>query len=143
MRDNWNYLSEEELEQLIHTVEQTELVTAPPDLMEEILRKAEKKEKPKKAGRKKEYYAYCFRVITSVAAAIAIMFLLPEVSGMTWRENAVTEAPSWAEAGDTVPSREEIVKDEKTPTKEEVLDDRGFLERVWNGIGWFDKEDGK
>lgn len=67
------YLSDLELEQLILNVEQNELITAPPDLAGQILKHVEM------PNRKKEFRRYCLRVATSVAAAIAVAFILPEV----------------------------------------------------------------
>ena len=40
MIEKLNYISDDELERLIHHVEQEELVAAPPDLMEHILEEA-------------------------------------------------------------------------------------------------------
>ncbi len=68
------YLSDLELEQLIRDVEQNELVGAPPDLAEQILHRV------RMPNKKREFRRYCIRVMTSVAAAIAVVFLLPEVS---------------------------------------------------------------
>ena len=81
MTDNLNYISDDELERLICQIEENELVAAPPDLMDSILEAAELMDKPPAkvttvpaASRKKEFSAYCFRVITSVAAAVALVF---------------------------------------------------------------------
>ena len=73
MIEKINYISDDELERLINQVEQEELVAAPPDLMESILEAAGK-------TKKKEFTVYCFRVITSVAAAVVLVFLLPELT---------------------------------------------------------------
>ena len=74
MKFREEYLSDLELEQLIRDVEQNELVGAPPDLAEQILHRV------KMPDKKREFRRYCIRVMTSVAAAIAVVFLLPEVS---------------------------------------------------------------
>lgn len=164
MKDEFNYISDDELEQLMYQVEQEELVAAPPDLMESILEAAGlggetvKESVPKVATvksvtvRKKEFYAYCFRVITSVAAAIALVFLLPELlermepvgmpSQEQYEKSAVVQAaPSYDEVVEKVPSREEVVASKPTPTKDEVLNGTGFFERVINSTaGWFGKE---
>lgn len=152
MNENLNYISDEELEKLICQVEQDDLVAAPPDLSERIfeaagLRPKTVEGKPKVA-KKKEFYSYCFRVITSVAAAVALVFLLPELSG--WMEQNVSPdfvqtvyrqvIPSYEEVVAPVPSKAEVVAAKATPSKEEVLNDTGFIERVINSTGWFDKE---
>lgn len=144
MTEKLNYISDEELEKLICQVEQEELVAAPPDLMEKILAAAgmtetavakaeehitEIKRKPKQI-RKKEFYAYCFRVVTSVAAAVALVFLLPQ---MTDRMDVVKP----------VPDKAAIVASEAIPTKEEVLEDTGVVERIIRNTGWFNKTGNK
>ena len=55
MIKNLNYISDDELEQLIAQVEQEELVTAPPDLTDRILEATVKSS----AARRKEFYASC------------------------------------------------------------------------------------
>lgn len=138
MKKEFNYISDEDLEQLMLQVEQNELVAAPPDLMERIL---------ETAGRmkKKEFYAYCFRVITSVAAAIALVFLLPELSAQMRRAEIMPEFPKqeiprYEEVADAMPSKDEVILAMQAPTKEEVLGDAGFVERVLNNTGWFNKQ---
>ncbi len=135
MTEKWNYISEEELEQLIRKVEQDELVPAPPGLTENILRAVA-------VRRKNEFSAYCFRVITSVAAAIALVFLAPELPTLMQQTVLKTEfgrqeVPSREEVTDSVPSREEVVQAEKTPARDEVINDTGFIERVLNNKGGF------
>lgn len=158
MKDELNYISDAELEQLIYQVEQEEPVAAPPDLMESILEAAGLAEeieqetsrpivipvKPQ-AIRKKEFYAYCFRVITSVAAAIALVFLLPELSNLMQRTDQPSEwykqeVPRQEEVVDAIPSRDEVMLTMQTPTKDEVLNDTGLMERVLNNTGWFNKQ---
>lgn len=167
MSEKLNYISDEMLEQLILQVEQKELVTAPPDLTEKILQatglgkessmeslKPEKNDAfrmvsvKSKAIRKKEFYAYCFRVITSVAAAVALVFLLPESSALGQRTNQIPEqykqeVPRFDEVVDAVPSREKVILSGETPTREEVLSDTGFFDRVLDASGWFRKENNK
>ena len=149
MKEELNYISDEELEQLILDEEQNELVTAPPDLMDAVLAKLEE---PKirtvktVAAKKKEFYAYCIRVITSVAAAVALVFLLPEVSGTVLKQTSLTEVnrqeiPSREEVSNTVPAKEEVLATGKVPTKEEVLDDTGLFEKVFSNVSWTRKEE--
>lgn len=87
------YLSEEELEQLIAQVEETELVAAPPELFENICkaisetqeddRQQEVIKKPfeRKTERMKPpqngLLAYSLRVGFSVAAALVLLFIMP------------------------------------------------------------------
>lgn len=157
MNENFNYISDEELEQLILQVEQTELVSAPPDMMENILEASGPAPqitvmKPK-ASKQKEFYAYCIRVITSVAAAVALVFLLP---GMTvWMGEKAAPDKQYSDkqkVAVTVLVREEMVKPvpdkativtEVIPTKEEVLNDTGIVERIIRNTGWFSKTGSK
>lgn len=145
MNENLNYISDEELEQLICQVEQTELVAAPPDLTENILKAAGLTQK---ASKKKEFYAYCFRVITSVAAAVALIFLLPEMTEWIGRQNVAPdfikteyrqEIPAYEEVVTSVPSKEEVVAVKPAPKKEDVLSNTGAVERFIRNAGWFGK----
>lgn len=121
MRLEKDYLSEEELMQLILDVEEHELVSAPPGLLENILKEVEEQVESKpipitsRVDKTKEFRRYCIRVITSVAAAIAIVFLTPNVENMK-----VTNAPS----------RQELVG--KGITREEALKGTGFINQVLN-----------
>ena len=159
MTENVNYISDDELERLICQVEESELVTAPPDLMENILEAAELMDKPPAkvtavpaASRKKEFYAYCFRVITSVAAAVALVFLLPDLTNRMSINGIYSQehVDKWDVVG-TVPVQEEVVKNvpdkaavvdtKPTPSKEEVLNDTGFFEKVISSTAeWFYKD---
>ena len=148
MIEKFNYISDDELEHLINQVEQEELVAAPPDLMESIL---EAMEGPRVA-RVSEFRAYCFRVITSVAAAIALVFLLPQLTdrmnlnrmpvAVPVDKNDVVEIiPAQAEVIKTVPDKAMVVAANLIPSKEEVLDDTGFIEKVIISTSdWFNKE---
>lgn len=98
-----SYLTDEELEALISEVEESDQVEAPGYLLDNILgliNKAGEEEhkafaedenklpeqriaKPPKimdiAERKKVYRFYCFKVVAGVAAAIALLFVIPFV----------------------------------------------------------------
>ena len=156
MEEKLNYISDEELERLICRVEQKELVAAPPDLMESILTAAKVNKQVKSVAlRKKEFYAYCFRVITSVAAAVALVFLLPQLSGylepMTHkpgqyetvsREDVVAATPAREDVilNTDTPTKAEVVASKPQPSKEEVLNKTGFFERVISNTGWFNRD---
>jgi len=159
VNEKFDYLSDEALEELISQVEQTELVEAPPDLMENILFSAGLLEEPEiipeanvkpALARKKEFYAYCFRVITSVAAAVALVFLLPVMLGrMEQRLSSAEgngwdhyrqEAPKYEDVVKSVPDKEEVVAAKPAPTREEVLNDSAFIDKVFRGTGWFGKD---
>ena len=78
------YLTDAELSKLIAEVEPNELIPAAPDLQELILERLEaveqeekRLEEQRKCDRIREYKRYRFRVLTAVAAAVAVVFLLP------------------------------------------------------------------
>ncbi len=152
MNEKVNYISDDELEQLIRQVEQEELIPAPPGLAERIFEAAglpvqKIMEVNPVAARKKEFFAYCFRVITSVAAAVALVFLLPEMTEWMGQKISLAEsnrwssyrqeAPSMEEVVETVPQKEQIVSAKPAPTKEEVLNDSAFLDKVLEEANWF------
>ena len=166
MIENLNYISDDELEQLICQVEENELVTAPPDLMGSILEAVELVTRSEGLHgevapvisvksynvRKKEFYAYCFRVITSVAAAVVLVFLLPEltdrmsINGIHSQEqvnkwDVVGTVPVQEEVVKNVPDKATVVETKPTPSKEDVLNDTGFFEKVISGtVDWFNKD---
>lgn len=115
------YLSDEELAKLILEVEEQELVPAPPEMMGEILTKLEtqKSEQTMQVrsieSKRKEFYRYCMRVITSVAAAVALVFLMPNMESVERLE---------------VPSRQELVG--STITREEALNKAGVITQIMN-----------
>lgn len=111
------YLSDEELERLIQEVEEKDLIPAPPELSDGVMGRLEAEQ-----GRKQEFRGYCFRVVTSMAAAVALVFLLPELMrGLPVR----------------MPDRREPVY----ATKEEALNDRGILTETLGGTNLFSGED--
>lgn len=78
------YLSDEELQKLIETVETREMLTAPVDLMENLLKEIAP---PKKSTDKVvEFRNYCFKVAVSIAAAIAILFAAPAMKAQYYKQ---------------------------------------------------------
>lgn len=77
MKKYTEYLTDEELQLLIGGIEEqpeTELVTASPFIQERVL---ERLQPAKQRTGAAEFRLYCFRVVTSAAAAIFLIFLLP------------------------------------------------------------------
>ncbi len=103
------YLSDEELEKLILDVEEEKLILAPPDLLENILSSVDDSSKPPEivdfAQKKSEFRKYCFRVVSSMAAAIALLILIPGIIGVQEGE---------------IPSKASVVS-EKVRTREEAI----------------------
>ena len=125
MKTEDRYLSDEELEKLIFQIEQDEIVLAPSGFMDEVLEKVGETKEEKiipissERNKKAEFQKYCIRVITSVAAAIAWVFLMPEIETVRIAN---------------VPARQELVGE--IITREEALDNTGYFEKLWNEISY-------
>ena len=107
------YLSDDELNKLIMDIEEKELVQAPAGIEKNVLSFVEYKKRRKTV----EFSTYCLRVAFAVAAAIAIVCIVPFIpetkAGIPSREDAVLER--------NVISREEVLSSRSVPAKEEVL----------------------
>lgn len=172
--EDQNYLSDQELEQLILQVEQNELVAAPPDLAQEILGSldvsiyglehlpeampkqvleqtpdtmlkhlpeqqagcmsklsgisvaAVRKEKSRTRGqRRAEFFRYCLQVTAAAAAAILVVFTLPDF--LNTRRVEISTKQEY----ETAPAY---------PTKEDVLTQQNLLEKVFGGKNIFSKQ---
>ncbi len=131
MMKHMEYLTDAELESLIREIEQNELVPSPPDLQEQILEvlAQEAKAMEERNARDKviEYKRYRFRVMTTVAAAVLVVFLLPKLESLQQQE---TELPR-------PPVKHEMVMKNRYETKEEALSDSGMLETMLGGVNIF------
>lgn len=125
------YLTDAELESLIREIEQNELVSTPPDLQDRILEvlDQEKKALEERQARDKviEYKRYRFRVMTTVAAAVLAVFLLPRLESLQQQKTESAE-PSM---------QHEIMMKSRYETKEEALNDSGMLETMLGGVNIF------
>lgn len=117
------YLSDEELDFLISEIEQNELVSVPSDFANKVLEKITEQQEERvprwsaTRDKKIEFQKYCIRVITSVAAAIAIVFFLPEIE--------VAKARS-------IPTRTEMIGE--NIAREDILNDENIMEKVSSKI---------
>ena len=142
MKQEQGYPTDQELEQLIALTEQEELVQAPPELEERILRSlgisgAHQEALPEsrrlyfpsgienkmsaipvksKEERKTEFRRYCFRVLTSVVAAVLIVFTVPSLLDTVSLE---------------LRSRPAQTSEQNYPTKEEYLKKQSLLESAF------------
>lgn len=107
------YLSDEELNALISEIEQGDLVMAPPEIKVKVLHRT--------VDKKREFVGYCFRVITSVAAAIVMLVLLP-------RGEAVNNSEM------KIPTREEVLKTQEYVSKEAILDKKSYVKKMIENI---------
>ena len=125
------YLTDTELESLILEVEQNELVSAPPNLQDQILevldQEAKALEEQKARDKIIEFKRYRFRVMTTVAAAVLIVFLLPRLESLQQQETESARPLT----------KHEIVMKSRYETKEDALSDSGVLETVLGGVNIF------
>ena len=125
------YLTDAELESLIREIEQNELAPSPPDLQDQILEvlAQEAKALEERNARDKviEYKRYRFRVMTTVAAAVLVVFLLPKLESLQQQETELSRPLM----------KHEIVAKNRYETKEEALRDSGMLETMLGGVNIF------
>ena len=129
------YLTDTELESLILEVEQNELVSAPPNLQDQILevldQEAKALEEQKVRDKIIEFKRYRFRVMTTVAAAVLAVFLLPRLEGLQLQQTESTQPLT----------KHEMVMKGRYETKEDALNDSGVLETVLGGVNIFADND--
>ena len=123
------YLAEKDLERLVLELEQGELVSAPPDMLDDILDRLEQ-ETPERQMRKRQekivaYKRYRFQVLTTVAAAVLAVVFLPKLADLQQQKK------------DFVEHKYEYEIQVRYETKEEALNDRGLLEKVLGGENIF------
>ena len=110
------YLSDDELNKLIMDIEGKELVQAPAGIERKVLSFIEHKKRRKTV----EFSTYCLRVAFAVAAAIALVCIVPFIpetqARIPSREDTVSEM--------NVVSREEVLEKRSVQSKEEVLKER-------------------
>ena len=119
------YLSDDELNKLIMDIEGKELVKAPAGIERNVLSFIEFKKRRKTI----EFSKYCVRVAFAVAAAIALVCIVPFIpetqARIPSREDTVSEM--------NVVSREEVLEKRSVQSKEEVLKehaDNSYLEET-------------
>ena len=110
------YLSNDELKKLIMETESEVLVQAPSGIETNVISFIERKKRIKTL----EFSRYCLRVGFAVAAAIALICIVPFVPdtelGTLSRQDVVLER--------NAVSREEVLGNRTVKTKEEVLNER-------------------
>ena len=135
--ENMEYLTDAELECLIRETEQTELVPVAPDLQDMILEALELeisvlKEPEERSAQEKvtEFKRYRFRVLTTVAAAVLLVFLLPKLEGLQQQES---------EFGKLLAKHKHhgYMMQTRYESKEEALNDSGILETILGGVTIF------
>ena len=119
------YLNDDELSKLIMDIEGKELVQAPAGIERNVLSFIEFKKRRKTI----EFSKYCVRVAFAVAAAIALVCIVPFIpetqARIPSREDTVSEM--------NIVSREEVLEKRSVQSKEEVLKehaDNSYLEET-------------
>ena len=125
------YLTDTELESLIQEIEKSELVSTPPDLQNQIMEawNQEMHALEERKAREKviEYKRYRFRVMTTVAAAVLVVFLLPRLESLQQQEIESAQPLM----------KHEVVMKSRYETKEDALNDSGVLENMLGGVNIF------
>ncbi len=113
MSDQIPYLSDEELQKLIEGAEAETEIKAPDDLESKVIARIESRERKKTV----DFATYCLRVGFGVAAAIALLTIVPFIP-----ERQVTlPAMDDVTVAKEIPTREEVLGGRSTLTREEVL----------------------
>ena len=135
MKVHMEYLTDTELDSLIREIEQNELVSAPPDLQDQIMEVLNQEthalEEQKARDKVIEYKRYRFRVMTTVAAAVLVVFLLPRLESLQQLQTESTQPLM----------KHEMVMKSRYETKEDALNDSGVLETVLGGVNIFADND--
>ena len=113
MSDKIHYLSDEELNSLIGDVETEKLIEAPADLDRKVIAVITSSERRKTV----DFYKYCARVGFAVAAAIALICIVPYIP--EFKVQVPARADSFV--SEEVPSREEVLSSKEIKSREEVL----------------------
>ena len=113
MSDQIPYLSDEELEKLIAGVENEPQVTAPDDLEDKVIARIVSNERKKTIS----FAGYCLRVGFGVAAAVALLCVVPFIS----QRQIIESLQETALLEKEIPTKEEVLKGRASKTKEEAL----------------------
>lgn len=116
MSDQIPYLSDEELQKLMASVEAEAPVKAPDDLEEKVIARIVSRERKKTV----DFTRYCLRVGFGVAAAVALLCIVPFASGNHF-DPSVEMAGNAALFTEVIPTKAEVLKHGADQTKEEVL----------------------
>jgi len=125
------YLTDTELDNLIQEIEKSELVSTPPDLQDQIMEAWNQEmhalEEQKAREKVIEYKRYRLRVMTTVAAAVLVVFLLPRLESL--RQQEIESAQPLM--------KHKVVMKSRYETKEDALNDSGVLENMLGGVNIF------
>ncbi|WP_026667356.1 hypothetical protein [Butyrivibrio sp. AE2005] len=125
------YLSDEELQKLISDVELNDMAEAPVGLQKKVLDAVDAADKAGNIAKTKkqkiiEYRLYSLKVALAVAAAIAVMFIVPCVSAanryVPFMEKIVSQRD--------ISLKEELFVRKESKNCDEELNEKGFREHL-------------
>jgi len=125
------YLSDEELQKLIMDVELNDMTKAPANLQKKVLDAVDAADKAGNIAKTKkqkiiEYRLYSLKVALAVAAAIAVMFIVPCVSAanryVPFMEKIVSQRD--------ISLKEELFVRKESKNCDEELNEKGFREHL-------------
>lgn len=123
MSEKLPYLSDEELQKLMDSA-QEDIVDAPKSLENDVFNKIEQRRRKKNIA----FWEYCVRIGFGVAAAIALLFIIPSFSLLK------PEVPSRDEVMNRMHSagdRQEVLSQlNKSGTRDEVLNKKSLMEQL-------------
>ena len=125
MSDNIPYLSDDELQMLMADVEAEAPVKAPDDLEEKVIARIVSRERKKTV----DFTTYCLRVGFGVAAAIALLCIVPFIPERQVSEPVLNILNTERE----IPTRDEVLAGKTVKSREEVLgelDQPGLYEQL-------------
>ena len=125
------YLSDEELQKLISDVELNDMAEAPVDLQKKVLDEISALSKSGNIAKTKnqkiiEYRLYSLKVALAVAAAIAVMFIVPCVSA----ENRYVPLMEKVVSQRDISLKEELFMRKESKNCDEELNEKGFREHL-------------
>ena len=139
------YLTDEELESMILELEQHDMVPAPPDLQEQILEALEKEmpgqetvalklsDDRSKQERIRAFHKFRFQVLTTVAAAVLVILLIPKLEDLQQEKTDFLTPLQKQE----YTQKQEYVIQSRYETKEDALNDSGMFETLLGGVNIF------
>jgi hypothetical protein len=125
------YLSDEELQKLISDVELNDMAETPVDLQKKVLDEISALSKSGNIAKTKkqkiiEYRLYSLKVALAVAAAIAVMFIVPCVSA----ENRYVPLMEKVVSQRDISLKEELFMRKESKNCDEELNEKGFREHL-------------
>lgn len=132
------YLSEEALLELIGQVEREEMIHAPVHLKENVLTQIREE---RRAGRKRQIFAYRAKVLIAMAAALTVLILMPAGSGAGAGETFLTDQTDAVSMEQAALERQKNIDDkwEEYRQERESGGVRGMIDDIGARVSQFGK----